>query len=877
MSYEEFTNKDLLCFVFYLPSGPIRLYPQFILQDGKMIPIDSRKREEAFPPFGAIFVPGKHNDFTCGKPIVVVNIPEKTSLQVNLNKVEGDNKDDYFAYCTDIDIEPYQYTHSLPIIKIQGSSRDLLQTPRLKFDNPRNALHEHEEGMYFICDDGIVGPCGFTFDQDNILLTGGLEQLDYQVKRIHPSSITIHRVTDSKEESTVMSFIAKSDLRNVKASDTIDYFSRKQKINILIRSIDRSKSEEGIELIGGIKNELTKMLDWHPALKLNKQRRTALFDEILSDATDNYAVVHDAVCNNIRNNKKLAEKVLASLAQENPEEVIKQLFETVPSLRKIYLSKEESDKLQQDNFTLRRDLQAARMTIDGMENSVPIESEELSEAIEKIKQLQNEVSKLEKINGNIEQAENTLKTKEESLRKIEEEFNSVTSGFTYSLNQRMEKQSSRLQNKITEYKSEGKSLQERLAELREKEFGQWLETSVDSLITNVENKIGGAKEAFAIHSGQQPLSKQHCVSDNETDATTTPLSLMRMSEDANPVEVGKHIISTVGQYLKKNGRAISANDIANYLVCITQGFITTFAGKPGSGKTSLCNLLAESLGLKTTEKNTHFVDVSVGRGWASHKDFIGFYNPITEKIVKTNEDVYDALMLSSKEDSIEAPPMMIMLDEANLSPLEHYWSAFLKNSDFDFKASRKINIGSEHTIRIPEHLRFLATINHDHTTEELSPRFLDRSWVIILDTPVEDIVIKQDTHSSPCDAVPYSLLQKAFGITSFDAPSESLKDKWNQVIDEFKKLQLNVMGRSFNMVMNYVRTAKHYMTNETTALDYAIAQKVLPQLAVYGAEYKQPIREVAKLCNNLSLIRCHKILSDIAESSNMDVYQFFSR
>ena len=33
---------------------------------------------------------------------------------------------------------------------------------------------------------------------------------------------------------------------------------------------------------------------------------------------------------------------------------------------------------------------------------------------------------------------------------------------------------------------------------------------------------------------------------------------------------------------------------------------------------------------------------------------------------------------------------------------------------------------------IPETLHFVATINNDHTTETLSPRLIDRAWVITL-------------------------------------------------------------------------------------------------------------------------------------------------
>ena len=44
------------------------------------------------------------------------------------------------------------------------------------------------------------------------------------------------------------------------------------------------------------------------------------------------------------------------------------------------------------------------------------------------------------------------------------------------------------------------------------------------------------------------------------------------------------IINRVVAFISdKAHRDVTSNDVANYLICITQGFITTFAGEPGTG------------------------------------------------------------------------------------------------------------------------------------------------------------------------------------------------------------------------------------------------------------------------------------------------------
>jgi hypothetical protein len=93
------------------------------------------------------------------------------------------------------------------------------------------------------------------------------------------------------------------------------------------------------------------------------------------------------------------------------------------------------------------------------------------------------------------------------------------------------------------------------------------------------------------------------------------------------------IIKRVTDFIRNNAhRDVTSNDVANYLICITQGFITTFAGEPGTGKTSLCNIIAKALGLVTDIPQRRFIDISVERGWSSHKDFIGYYNPLSKKM-----------------------------------------------------------------------------------------------------------------------------------------------------------------------------------------------------------------------------------------------------
>ena len=349
----------------------------------------------------------------------------------------------------------------------------------------------------------------------------------------------------------------------------------------------------------------------------------------------------------------------------------------------------------------------------------------------------------------------------------------------------------------------------------------------------------------------------------------------------------KDIIERVLGFVRdKAHRDVSSNDIANYLICITQGFITTFAGEPGTGKTSLCNILAKALGLVANAKQRRFVDISVERGWSSHKDFIGYYNPLSKKMERSNGEVFNAFELMDTEcgrDKSEIAPFVILLDEANLSPIEHYWAAFLRNCDFGSISNRTIPLGGSKSFKLPDHLRFLATVNFDHTTEELSPRFLDRSWIIMLEPTRIDDESDEEIENFE-DMISFAAMKAAFCIGKNDVIDEAIQNKWKAVQKIFRDHSLQIMPRNQKMVKNYCAVGCRCMERDTPAtkyapLDYAFSQKILPAINGNGENYRLLIEDLLKECTmqNMPISAKHlERMKRIAES-NMGFYQFFSR
>lgn len=346
------------------------------------------------------------------------------------------------------------------------------------------------------------------------------------------------------------------------------------------------------------------------------------------------------------------------------------------------------------------------------------------------------------------------------------------------------------------------------------------------------------------------------------------------------------IIDRVTSFIRnKAHRDVTSNDVANYLICISQGFITTFAGEPGTGKTSLCNILAKALGLVVDAPHNRFIDISVERGWSSHKDFIGYYNPLTKSMEKSNIEVFNAFAKMNTEygcDLNNIAPFIILLDEANLSPLEHYWAAFLRNCDFSSSSNRSIVLGGNNSFKLPEHLRFLATVNFDHTTEELSPRFLDRSWVIMLDPSRIDDEVDDDTDNYE-DMVSFGTLREAFCFNESDKIDEAIQNKWNTIQKIFRDKSLQIMPRNMKMVKNYCAVGCRCMEHDTPTtkfapLDYAFSQKILPTINGTGENYRLLIEDLLKECTaqNMPISAKHLERMKRVAENNMGFFQFFS-
>lgn len=343
----------------------------------------------------------------------------------------------------------------------------------------------------------------------------------------------------------------------------------------------------------------------------------------------------------------------------------------------------------------------------------------------------------------------------------------------------------------------------------------------------------------------------------------------------------KDVVSTIEAALKKEGRNVQSWEVVNLLINTQQSFITFLSGLPGAGKTSICRMLAETQGL-----NNRFNEISVARGWTTLKDIVGFYNPLSNRFQPSNTGLFQFLssLHAESELNADAPMAYVLLDEANLSPIEHYWSSFMAMTDGS--GIKKLSLGQESLI-IPNNLRFIATINYDGTTEPLSPRVVDRSPIIVMETARtrEDFDIVSDR----CANLPLSsvTMEDLFGNNVKTVPQfENSEEKiflaiCNALADPSaeKGRPINISTRKEYAIRQYCGKARSIMLEDSdlAAFDLAVLQHVLPLVRGSGSKFAKRLDDLKKVLKDKELPRSEAYLERMVSygASELHSYDFF--
>ncbi len=358
-------------------------------------------------------------------------------------------------------------------------------------------------------------------------------------------------------------------------------------------------------------------------------------------------------------------------------------------------------------------------------------------------------------------------------------------------------------------------------------------------------------------------------------------------------DLADYLVETVRQ-----SRDYDRNTILNLYVLLTQSFLTVFSGPPGSGKTSICEILANSLGLdslgkrsevassglwKEPAESNRFLTVPVERGWTSKRDFIGYYNPLSKTFESVDARRREAFAELNAEAKVKFDdlPFVMLLDEANLSPMEYYWGDFMRLADNRIRRGESVSFGGDATYAVPDTLRFLATINNDFTTENLSPRLLDRASIVTLPEPDAPIIPKQLRDDR--EIVSWKALTQYFGART-DSPHEGdTEPLLDEIYESFKTLGIVVSMRTRLAVGDYVSAASVVFEDSAeqpayaAAVDFAVAQRLMPRIDGNGEQYRGLLEDLQSIFEGNGLTRSSKLLRSLIDrgESSMGWYRFF--
>lgn len=348
------------------------------------------------------------------------------------------------------------------------------------------------------------------------------------------------------------------------------------------------------------------------------------------------------------------------------------------------------------------------------------------------------------------------------------------------------------------------------------------------------------------------------------DSLSVQLSNVRADGERKKVTLPKELIEEWIACIKENGftRQTLARTIREKV-----GETTAYSPPLNSFETHLkAAAFAMIEDHSRGETNAGYEVVAVGADWSSNEQVLGYADALNP----TKYSRTQALDLVLRAREHPEVPYFLILDEMNLSHVERYFADILSSIESNEPIylyggsednSAMLRDGVPPTLRFPDNLFIIGTVNVDETTYMFSPKVLDRANTI--EFRVDELQLEAFLNNP--SGIDLSRLRgkgvrfaSAFMKATQYSDSTSALEVQSRVNHElrllFRVLAEHGYEFGYRTAFEFTRFVLHYQQLEPQnwsiddAIDAQIYQKILPRLNGSRAGLEPVLRALAALC-----------------------------